>query len=216
MSKESYMAGFCKKAAEYNVDPHKLAQFAAQKFEKEAAGDVWGKVKQFLETAKQNAGKARNSVDPKLRPLAGRAIGAGVGAGGGAILGKLLGIGAGEGAIAGLGIGGISGGVLGAKSWHDSVAAAHKNEIAKLNDERAGDAKAYAKEVAKLNDQIKALQVASGASTKNNSELKAALEALDEQKKQVESQAGMNYAEQVMKNWEATKATMASKTSPAK
>ena len=175
MSKESYMAGFCKNAAEHNVDPCKLAQFAARQLEKEAAGDVWGTVRKFLETAKQNAGKVWNSIDPKLRPLAGGAIGAGVGAGGGAILGKLLGVGAGKGAIAGLGIGGISGSAL-----------ANKNVVAKLN------------------ARIRALQVARGARTSNNSELEAAIKELEAQKKQIQNQAARNFAEQSMEKWKAT------------
>ena len=176
MSKESYMAGFCKKAAANNIDPQKLAQFVAQQLDKQAAaGDVWGKVMQVIETAKQNAGKVWNSIDPKLRPLAGGAIGAGIGAGGGAILGKLLGVGAGKGAIAGLGIGGISGSALGAKSWND-----------------------------KLNARIRALQVARGERTSNNSELKAAIKELEAQKKQVENQAALNFAKQFMEKWKAT------------
>ena len=224
MSKESYMAGFCKKAAEHNVDPCKLAQFAARQLEKDAAGDVWGTVRKFLETAKQNAGKVWNSIDPKLRPLAGGAIGAGIGAGGGAILGKLLGVGAGKGAIAGLGIGGISGSALGAKSWNDFVTAAHKNEVDKLNEEhkyetdglkkqvnkiiaeRESDAKAHADDVAKLNARIRALQVARGARTNNNSELEAAIKELEAQKKQIQNQAARNFAEQFMEKWKATQA----------
>lgn len=133
MSKESYRAGFCKKAAAHNIDPQKLAQFVEQQLDKQAAaGDVWGKVMQVIETAKQNAVNAWNRIDPELRPLAGGAIGAGVGAGGGAILGKLLGVGAGKGAIAGLGIGGISGSALGAKSWNDFTTNAHKKAYTEL------------------------------------------------------------------------------------
>ena len=215
MSKESYMAGFCKKAADHNVDPCKLAQFAARQLEKEAAGDVWGTVRKFLETANQNAGKVWNSIDPKLRPLAGGAIGSGIGAGGGAILGKLLGIGAGKGALAGLGIGGISGSALGAKSWNDFTTNAYKNEVNTLNGRhkqqidaitaaRADDAKAYTSRVAELKAKIKALNVIRGKRTSDNNELAAALQELEAQKKQIQNQAARNFAEQFMEKWKAT------------
>ena len=192
MSKESYMAGFCKKAAEHNVDPRKLAQFAARQLKKEAAGDVWGTVRKFFETAKQNAGKVWDSIDPELRPLAGGAIGAGVGAGGGALLGKLLGIGAGKGALAGLGIGGISGSALGAKSWNDFTTNAHKKEINTLNGRhkqqidaitaaRADDARAHADRLAKIRgehaDELSALTKARADDAKAYTSRVAKLEA---------------------------------------
>lgn len=199
MSKESYMAGFCKKAAAHNIDPQKLAQFVAQQLDKQAAaGDVWGKVMQVIETAKQNAVNAWNRIDPELRPLAGGAIGAGVGAGGGALLGKLLGIGAGKGALAGLGIGGISGSALGAKSWNDFTTNAHKKEINTLNGRhkqqidaitaaRADDARAHSDRLAKIRgehaDELSALTKARAddakAYTSRVAELEAKIKALN-------------------------------------
>lgn len=119
MSKESYMAGFCKKAEAHNIDPHALARFAVQKAAADApAGGtgaaqpgIWAKVMDAINEAKAAAGRATGDAKlwldkhPAAKALAGAGVGSVVGTGLGAALAGKKGLRAGAilGAIGGAG-----------------------------------------------------------------------------------------------------------------
>ena len=99
MSKQSYIDGFCKKAAENGVDPRALAQFAVQKEAQDAAAaagggsDVWGKVMEAINKAKAktiDAAKSTAQWYGKQNQAVKALIGAGLGSAAGTGLGAAL------------------------------------------------------------------------------------------------------------------------------
>lgn len=123
MSKESYRAGFCKKAAAHNIDPQALARFAVQKAAADAAPaggaagagakpSVWQSVMADIEKAKAaGKGAVENAVnwygaqDATTKALIGAGLGSAAGTGLGAALAGKKGLRAGAilGAVGGAG-----------------------------------------------------------------------------------------------------------------
>lgn len=148
MSKESYMAGFCKKAAVHNIDPKALARFAVQKSaesssEGRSAGAVakpgiWQNVIAAIEKAKASGksavGKAvewHKNLSAPMKTLVNAGIGSAVGTGlGAAVAGKK-----------GLRAGSILGAVGGAGSTVDWKALAeHLGKLSAQGKDEAGAA----------------------------------------------------------------------------
>lgn len=126
MSKQSYIEGFCKKAAENGLDPKALAQFAVHKEAQDAAAaasgsgeksEIWAKVMELLGKAKAKTIDAAKSTaqwygnrNQAEKALIGAGLGSAVGTGlGAAIAGK-------KGLRAGAILGAVGGGV-GAVDW---------------------------------------------------------------------------------------------------
>lgn len=97
MSKQSYIYGFCKKAAENGLDPIALAKFAVQKEAEGAApaggSDVWGKVMEAIDKAKAKTIDAAKSTakwygnqNQAVKALIGAGLGSAAGTGLGAAL----------------------------------------------------------------------------------------------------------------------------------
>lgn len=128
MSKQSYIDGFCKKAAENGVDPRALAMFAVQKEAQDAApapapaaagggSDVWAKVMEAINKAKAKTMEAAKSTaewygdqNQAVKALIGAGLGSAAGTGlGAALAGK-------KGLRAGAILGAVGGGA-GAVDW---------------------------------------------------------------------------------------------------
>ncbi len=101
MSKQTYLAGFCKAAAARGVNPEALARFAIQKEAQDSNPDIWAKVLKYIKNAKDMWNILGPSTQSAISGLAGSAIGTGLGASIGGTKGLVLG--AIVGAIAGAG-----------------------------------------------------------------------------------------------------------------
>lgn len=127
MSKQSYIDGFCKKAAENGVDPRALALFAVQKEAQDAApapaaagsgSDVWAKVMEAINKAKAktiDAAKSTAQWYGKQNQAVKALIGAGLGSAAGTGLGAAL---AGKKGLRAGAILGAVGGGAGAVDWN--------------------------------------------------------------------------------------------------
>ena len=124
MSKQSYIDGFCKKAADNGLDPRALAQFAVQKEAQDASAtaagggsDVWGKVMEAINKAKAktiDAAKSTAKWYGKQNQAVKALIGAGLGSAAGTGLGAAL---AGKKGLRAGAILGAVGGGAGAVDW---------------------------------------------------------------------------------------------------
>jgi outer membrane lipoprotein SlyB len=110
MSRQSYINGFCKRAASNGVDPHALAALVTKEAQAGSASNIWSQVMQFLSKAKDAAKGAYGDLkenykflDPKTKALVNTA--------GGTLLGGTVGglFGGKKGALAGSVLGGATG-----------------------------------------------------------------------------------------------------------
>ena len=111
MSKQSYIRGFAKKAAERGIDPEALAKLVLSKSAQDAGADdwktkskeLWAKVMEKIDAAKSWYNK---EMPEAAKDLLAAGVGAGVGTGiGAAVKGK-------KGLVPGAIIGGLGGGAL--------------------------------------------------------------------------------------------------------
>ena len=160
MSKQSYIYGFCKKAAENGLDPRALAQFAVHKEAQDASAaaaggdsDVWGKVMEAINKAKAktiDAAKSTAQWYGKQNQAVKALIGAGLGSAAGTGLGAAL---AGKKGLRAGAILGAVGGGAGAVDWNalaESFKRLHKEDkggsnVAKTDPAAAEAASAAAK-----------------------------------------------------------------------
>lgn len=126
MSKQSYINGFCKKAAECGVDPVKLAKY----HEKKAFS--WADVKAKIDQGVGAARDAWHNVPDEYKPLVGGLAGASAGGLLGAGVGGITGFGAGKGALTGAALGGFGGTTYG-------MNARRLGDLARAEEKRLGD-----------------------------------------------------------------------------
>ena len=110
MSRQSYINGFCKKAALNGVDPHALADIVVKNAQAGSASNIWSQVMQFLSKAKDAAKGAYGDLKGKYALLSPKEK-ALVNAAGGTLLGGAVGglFGGKKGALAGSVLGGATG-----------------------------------------------------------------------------------------------------------
>ena len=118
MSKQSYMAGFCKVAAANNVDPRALAAYIVKCAEDDKPGkakEIWDKVLAYLKDLKNKSVETYNNMTPNQKALAGAAGGLLAGGGLGAAIGGKKGI------LPGSVIGALGGGAAANVDWKKVV-----------------------------------------------------------------------------------------------
>jgi len=140
MSKQSYLAGFCKAAEAKNVDPKALAEFAMQKHAEDSGKGLWDIVKEYLEKVKTNTVSGAEKVKDWYVNRAGESTKSLIGAGLGAAVGTGLGAavtGGKKGLVPGAIIGGIGGAAAPHVNWK-AVINSFKNKPKKQQSQDKG------------------------------------------------------------------------------